>query len=170
MGTKICLFFYGISVLFNASGYFTSHWEVTGYDDYHAGLWVACRNGMCKSTTNNLCYFEATQVLETLSLVTGSLGLLLLTFYYFISRTSFDVSLCVASLIAVAFSGCCALLAVIIYGCKTSFALSWSFALAVIGGLCYGITAILLAVYLINSSDKYKKYRDSHQGPVQHYV
>ncbi|XP_033731416.1 uncharacterized protein LOC117321044 [Pecten maximus] len=170
MGTKTCLFFYGMGVLFHASSYSTVYWEVTGYDDYHSGLWEACRDGVCSFTTNHLCFFEATQVLETLALVTGSLGLLLLIFYFYISKTSFDLSLCIASLIAVSFSACCAILAVIIYGCKTSLPVSWSYALAVVGGICFGITTILLAVYVMNNSDKYTNYRNSRQGDIQHYV
>ncbi|XP_060079638.1 uncharacterized protein LOC132559049 [Ylistrum balloti] len=170
MGTKVCLFIYTTGVLFHASGYFTLYWEVTGYDNYHSGLWESCRDEVCSPTTNHLCYFEATQVLETLAVVTGSLGLLLLFFYFFISKTSFDVSLCVASLILVVFSACCAILGVIIYGCKTSLPVSWSYALAVIGGISYGISAIFLSVYLLNNTDKYNKYRASLQTELQHYV
>ncbi|OWF38882.1 uncharacterized protein LOC110465791 [Mizuhopecten yessoensis] len=155
MGTKTCLLVYTVGVICEAFGYFTLYWEVTEYDDYHSGLWEACRGEVCSSTTNNLCYFEATQALETLALVIGGVGLLFLFLYFFISQTSYDISLCIASLAAVVFAACCAILGVIIYGCKTSLPVSWSYALAVVGGILYGLAAILIAVYLIRNAEKY---------------
>ncbi|XP_033727704.1 uncharacterized protein LOC117317029 [Pecten maximus] len=129
-------------------GFATSYWSHSEF--VTVGLWKACYRGYeCTKTTYTTSYFEATQAFESLALVAGFIGLLLLAFYIFINQSSSNISLFIASLVAVAFAACCGILGVIIYGCKTSLPLSWSYALAVIGGIFYGISSILMAVYLL---------------------
>ncbi|XP_069106599.1 uncharacterized protein [Argopecten irradians] len=129
-------------------GLATTYWSHSRF--VTLGLWKACYRGYeCTKTTYTSSYFEATQAFESLALVAGFVGLLLLIFYIFINQLSNNISLFIASLVATAFAACCAILGVIIYGCKTSLPLSWSYALAVIGGLAYGFSAILMAVFLL---------------------
>ncbi|XP_060063800.1 uncharacterized protein LOC132544244 [Ylistrum balloti] len=133
---------------FHLIGFATSYWSHSKF--VTVGLWKACYRGYeCTKTTYTTSYFEATQAFESLALVAGFIGLLLLIFYIFINQSPYNISLYIASLVGVAFAACCAILGVIIYGCKTSLPLSWSYALAVVGGILYGISAILMAVHLL---------------------
>lgn len=130
-------------------GFVTPYWSHSRF--VTMGLWRVCYRGYdCTKTAYTTSYFEATQAFESLALVAGFIGLLLLILYIFISQTSYNISLFIVSLVAVACAALCAILGVIIYGCKTSLPLAWSYALSVVGGIFYGVSAILMAVYLIH--------------------
>ncbi|XP_062567681.1 uncharacterized protein LOC134229914 isoform X1 [Saccostrea cucullata] len=144
--TFICVI---VAVLFHLVGFSTAYWSNwTGYVySHHWGLWKICQP-YCYSVSSGSGWFGATQAFETIGLIGGFVGLILIILYIFIDKTAGNRVLFIISLVAVGIAAGSTLLGVIIYGANGS-ALSWSFALAVIAGLIYGVATALMAIHLV---------------------
>ncbi|XP_011423928.1 uncharacterized protein [Magallana gigas] len=141
------------AVLFHLIGFSTVSWShAHSADQYghrhitYLGLWIAC-DPHCFRLSPGFGWFGATQALETIGLVAGFIGLILIVLYIFINKLAGNRTLFITSLVAVGIAAGSTLLGVVIYGVHGS-ALSWSFALAVIGGLLYLVTMALMLVHV----------------------
>ncbi|XP_062568868.1 uncharacterized protein LOC134231014 isoform X2 [Saccostrea cucullata] len=137
------------SVFVHVIGFSSNHWSDGGV--FYTGLWEACiltPRFHCLEDPYSAGWFGATQAFETIGLIGGFVGLILIILYIFIDKTAGNRVLFIISLVAVGIAAGSTLLGVIIYGANGS-ALSWSFALAVIAGLIYGVATALMAIHLV---------------------
>ncbi|XP_022309028.1 uncharacterized protein LOC111114826 isoform X1 [Crassostrea virginica] len=151
---KIAFIFLIVSVLFHLIGFSTVSWSQSHWiDQYgrqfssHSGLWRICFTH-CVARPMGFGWFGATQAFETIGLIAGIVGLILVVLYIFINQTAGNRTLFIVSLVSVGIAAGSTLLGVIIYGSHGS-ALSWSFALAVIGGLFYAVSTALMIIHVI---------------------
>lgn len=137
------------AVFVHVIGFSSIHWSDGGV--FYTGLWRACFLTVpgfhCRQDPYSAGWFGATQALETIGLVAGFIGLILIVLYIFINKLAGNRTLFITSLVAVGIAAGSTLLGVVIYGVHGS-ALSWSFALAVIGGLLYLVTVALMLVHV----------------------
>ncbi|XP_048730554.2 uncharacterized protein LOC125647783 isoform X1 [Ostrea edulis] len=140
---------YTAAVLFHLIGFSTAYWTNRSSYVYsnHWGLWKSCRI-YCSSMGTKSGWFGATQAFETIGLIAGFVGLILTILYIFVTQTAGNRVLFIIDLLAVGIAAGSTLLGVIIYGANAS-ALSWSFALAVIAGLVYGVAGALMVIHLL---------------------
>lgn len=137
------------AVFVHVIGFSSIHWSDGGV--FYTGLWRACfltPRYHCRQDPYTAGWFGATQAFETIGLVAGFIGLILIFQYIFINKIAGNRTLFVISLVIVGTAAGSTLLGVIIYGVHGS-ALSWSFALAVIGGLLYLVSMALMIVHVI---------------------
>ncbi|XP_022309036.2 uncharacterized protein LOC111114826 isoform X2 [Crassostrea virginica] len=137
------------AVFVHVTGYSSTHWSDGGV--FYTGLWRACfltPHPRCLRDPYSAGWFGATQAFETIGLIAGIVGLILVVLYIFINQTAGNRTLFIVSLVSVGIAAGSTLLGVIIYGSHGS-ALSWSFALAVIGGLFYAVSTALMIIHVI---------------------
>ncbi|XP_055995868.1 uncharacterized protein LOC125647783 isoform X2 [Ostrea edulis] len=130
-------------------GYSSTHWSDGGV--FYTGLWKTCiltPTFHCLEDAYTAGWFGATQAFETIGLIAGFVGLILTILYIFVTQTAGNRVLFIIDLLAVGIAAGSTLLGVIIYGANAS-ALSWSFALAVIAGLVYGVAGALMVIHLL---------------------
>lgn len=137
------------AVFVHVIGFSSIYWSDGGV--FYTGLWRACfltPGFHCRQDPYSAGWFGATQAFETIGLVAGFIGLILVCQYIFINKLAGNRTLFIINLVIVGIAAGSTLLGVIIYGVHGS-ALSWSFALAVIGGLLYLVSMALMLVHVI---------------------
>ncbi|KAJ8322217.1 hypothetical protein KUTeg_000688 [Tegillarca granosa] len=142
-----------VGILFHIVGFATPYWSD---DDYysHNGLWRSCyyrhvyHGQQCFKTNFSASWFEATQAFQVIGLVAAFIGLILVILFIFVTQTSNNRTVYIIGMVAVLVAAGCTILSIIIFGSKVS-ALSWSFALAVIGGILYGVAGLLMLINML---------------------
>lgn len=115
---------------------------IQGFDE---GLWRSCINSICADIdVAGRDWLQAVRAFQSIGVLASCVAIATLLFYIFKSdfRRKFLVFLVAA--ISSIVTGGCILLSVLIYGISIKLSLSWSFALAVVSGILFGISGAFL--------------------------
>ncbi|XP_060074925.1 uncharacterized protein LOC132554621 [Ylistrum balloti] len=115
---------------------------IQGFDE---GLWRRCINSICADIdVAGRDWLQAVRAFESMGLLGSCIAITTLLCYIFKSDFRQRFLIFLVSAISSIVTGGCILLSVLIYGISIKISLSWSFALAVVSGVIFGISGALL--------------------------